>query len=41
MENLTFAFLYKRNWDSVVGVLDRIRSRGLKIVQDYREYSSI
>ena len=34
MENLTFAFLHKRNWDSVV---DRIGARGPEIVQDSKE----
>ena len=41
MENLTFAFLHKRNWDSVVGVVDRIGARGPEIVQDSKECQEI
>jgi len=41
MENLTFAFLHKRNWDSVIGVVNRIRARRSEIVHDSREYQEI
>jgi len=41
MENLTFAFLHKRNWDSAVGVWNRIRARGSEIVNDSRECQEI
>jgi hypothetical protein len=41
MENLTFAFLHKPNWDSAVGVLDRIRARRSEIVHDSRDCQEI